>query len=127
MKKILVVDDDADILTVMEILLTMHGYSVESTPRWEEAIDKALCFEPDIILLDIYFCGKDGRIICKELKSMEATKHIPVILISARQNLEIDLKGCLADDFITKPFEVKHLLMKVRSHLYTSEIITTNV
>ena len=79
MSRILVVDDDLDILVVMEILLTMKGFSVEVTPKWESTFEKVDSFKPDLILLDVLISGNDGRTICKQLKSQEGTKEIPIL------------------------------------------------
>lgn len=114
MDKILVMDDDLDILMIMQTLLTMYGYAVESTSHCEQAIDKTIHLQPDIVLMDVYCGRQDGRTMCKELKSLENTKHIPVILMSSKLDVVKNLKDCLADDFIAKPFKVEELLAKLR-------------
>ncbi len=111
-KKILVADDDEGILDVMGIMLESAGYSVTTIIRGEEvlAIKEDL---PDLILLDIWMEGIDGREICKYLKTQSSTKHIPVILISANSDTEEIATQAGADDFICKPFDRKALLQKV--------------
>jgi DNA-binding response OmpR family regulator len=117
--KILVVDDDRDILTVLQILLTQNNYIVESVFRWE-LINKSIdSFSPDLILLDISLAGADGRTICKTLKGNAGTKHIPIILFSANTNAEKSFQDYLASDFIAKPFEIDNLISKVMQHLPT--------
>jgi DNA-binding response OmpR family regulator len=115
--KILVVDDDKDILTVLQIFLTQYNYIVQSIFRWE-LIDKTIeLFSPDLIILDIRLAGADGRTICKRLKADIDTKHIPIILFSANTNVEKSFTDYNANDFIAKPFEIGDLIDKVVMHL----------
>ena len=117
MAKILVVDDDLDILVVMEILLSMKGFEVEVTSKWEHTYDKVNTFKPDLILLDVLISGNDGRTICKKLKSQEETKHIPIIMFSAHPSAEATIAEYGANDFIAKPFDVNDLMSKIKVHL----------
>src|SRR5687768_7707029 len=117
MSKILVVDDDQDILVVMEILLTMKGFEVDVTAKWENTFDKIESFSPDLILLDILISGNDGRTLCKQLKSQNETKAIPIIMFSAHPSAAASIKEYGADDFIAKPFDVTDLLLKVNNQL----------
>jgi DNA-binding response OmpR family regulator len=79
---------------------------------------RGLCkSNPDLIFLDIWMSGMDGKIICKELKSNPATSDIPVVLFSANRDTREISKECGADDYILKPFEVKELL--ALAHKYT--------
>src|SRR5579885_2416984 len=114
--KILVVDDDPDILDAVKLMLEYAQYEVEIS-------EKAECVEklrkgnlPSLILLDVLLSGKDGRELCKLLKSKKDTKHIPIIMISAHPNLKNSVKECGAQDFLAKPFEMDELLAKV-AHL----------
>ncbi len=117
MSRILVVDDDTDILSVMKILLTMKGFEVEVTSKGENAIPKTESFKPDLILLDVLISGHDGRNICKELKSKKETGHIPVIMFSAHPGAAASIADYGADDFIAKPFDVNNLMKKVNAQL----------
>ena len=117
MSKILVIDDDLDILSVMEILLSMKGYNVEVTAKGENTFPKIETFKPDLILLDVLISGYDGRVICKQLKSNEETKHIPVIMFSAHPGAAAAISDYGADDFIAKPFNVNVLLEKINEQL----------
>ncbi len=117
MSRILVVDDDLDILVVMEILLTMKGFSVEVTAKWENTFDKVTAFKPDLILLDVLISGNDGRTICRQLKSQKDTKEIPIIMFSAHPSAAATIAEYGADDFIAKPFDVNELLVKVNGQL----------
>ena len=117
MSKILVVDDDIDILSVMEILLSMKGFDVEVTSKGENTIPKIESFKPDLILLDVLISGYDGRTICKQLKSNKSTSHIPVIMFSAHPGAAATIAEYGADDFIAKPFDVNNLMQKVNEQL----------
>ena len=118
MKRILVVDDNLDILQIVKIILENYGFEVVVTPNGEETLLKADTFHPQLILMDVFLSsGIDGREICKTLKSKSETKDIPVILFSAQVKMEDGFKNWGADDFISKPFEVKELIGKIKSHL----------
>jgi DNA-binding response OmpR family regulator len=110
MKKILVVDDDVDILMLVKITLSMNNFMVEAISRWEEIDQRIKSFGPDLILLDVMLVGADGRGICKRLKQSEDTKDIPVILFSANAEMGNSLETCGAQGFIAKPYELAHLL-----------------
>jgi CheY-like chemotaxis protein len=73
---------------------------------------------PDLLLLDIWMSGIDGRDICKELKQKENTKKIPIVLISASREIERSALEAGADDFLAKPFEIDDLLEKIEKHLH---------
>jgi DNA-binding response OmpR family regulator len=117
MNKILVVDDDTDILAVVEIVLSMNNFSVKTISRWEEISRAIQTFSPDLILLDVALGSADGREICKKLKSSGETEHIPVILFSAHYDLVNNIKGCMANGVVTKPFETSFLLETIRKNI----------
>jgi len=111
--KILVVDDDQSILEAISLILEEEEYIVQTTTKGEEVYTKLHTFKPDLILLDVLMSGKDGREICKKIKSDEKTKSIPIIMISAHPSAEKSIKECGAEDFLAKPFETKDLLQKI--------------
>jgi DNA-binding response OmpR family regulator len=117
MAKILVVDDDTDILSVMEMLLSMKGFEVQVTSKGENTLPKTASFKPDLILLDVLISGHDGRVICKQLKSNKETSHIPVIMFSAHPGAAASIAEYGANDFIAKPFDVNNLMKKVNAQL----------
>lgn len=117
MQKVLVVDDDLDILAVMQLLLKMKGFEVEVTSKGEETFDKVGKFKPNLILLDVLLSGYDGRIICKQLKSQDASRDIPIIMFSAHPSAMESIKEYGANDFIAKPFDVNELISKVNNQL----------
>ncbi len=118
MNRILVVDDNEDILQIVEIILENYGFDVMVTPNGDETISKTNSFNPQLILMDVFLsAGIDGRVICKTLKSNPETKNIPVIMFSAQTKMEDVYQVCKADDFISKPFEVADLVGKIKYHL----------
>ncbi|MBV9616971.1 MAG: response regulator [Ktedonobacteraceae bacterium] len=118
-KKIVVVDDDPDILDALQMTLEYEGYEVTTTEKGEYAENLPNTNEnlPDLIILDVLLSGKDGRIICQKLKNQQETRHIPVIMISAHPNAKQSVKDVGADDFLAKPFDVDELLAMVSRYL----------
>lgn len=117
MQRILVVDDDKDILEVLRYILEDSGYVVETLTDGQFLFGKIVEYQPDLILLDIMLGNMDGRELCKQLKNSPATQHIPVILVSASHNIEICNEGEAPNDFIAKPFDIAHLLNSVQKQL----------
>ena len=117
MNKILVVDDDRDILEVVGMLLKRNDYNVMTISRGTYIDGSIQSFSPDLILLDVALAGEDGREICKRLKKTDETKDIPVILFSAHYDLVNNIKDCHADGLVTKPFEVPYLLDTIRKNI----------
>jgi DNA-binding response OmpR family regulator len=112
MKKILVADDNPAILDALKIMLEEDGYEVETTEDGAVAQNMRRPL-PDLLLLDVAMSGIDGGDVCKHLKSAAASKHIPIIIISAAKDIENIAKKAGADDFISKPFQMDHLLATV--------------
>lgn len=113
---IVVVDDDPAILEAMQMILEFHNYHV-ITIGDGQVLNKLAIIQPKLLFLDICMSGIDGRDICKSLKAAEATKDIPVVMISASCDLENVIEGTGADDYLAKPFELKDLLSKVNKYL----------
>ena len=116
MKKILVVDDNTDILQVVELILKSNGMEVEAVSDGNEAIERIGKFHPDLVLLDVCLGGVDGREICMKLKENTLTRKIPVIMFSAQSN-KLEANECKAQDFLGKPFEVTDLMGKINYQL----------
>lgn len=115
-KKIMVADDDPAIVDALTLMLEFEGYEVISTINGSTlfAMEEDL---PDLLLLDIWMSGEDGKEICHRLKSQEHTKHIPIIMVSASRDIEKSARECGADDFLPKPFQMDELLEKVGKHV----------
>ena len=117
MPKILIVDDDADILELVRMTLSMNNFETAAVSRGHDIESSIINFEPDLILLDIAIAGADGRVICRHIKSNKETQHIPVLLFSANVETENSFKDCLADGAIAKPFQLSYLLGTIKKHL----------
>lgn len=117
-EKILVVDDDIDILEIVSLLLVERGYEVKALDHGETILEDIQDFQPNLILMDVMLGGMDGRDICKDLKTNPVTRKLPVILISGTHDLveSIDLPEG-PDDFIAKPFDMDELYTKIDQHL----------
>jgi CheY-like chemotaxis protein len=109
---ILVVDDDAGILDAMRALFESEDYQVETCEKGDyvESLREKTGPLPDLIVLDVLLSGKDGREICRTLKSDDATRHIPVVMISAHPAAEQSVKEVGADAFLAKPFSIDAML-----------------
>lgn len=117
-QKILVLDDDADILDIISYILTDNGYEVVSLDSGKEIFMTIQQFRPDLVLMDVMLGGMDGRAICNQLKHRLDTNAIPVILISASHDLAQSLSQEGApNDFIAKPFNIDDLIGKIVSQL----------
>ena len=118
-KQVLVVDDELHITTLLCAALKVNGYEVCTACDGVEALELIDLKHPDLILLDIQMPRMDGWQVCEKLKGQEATKDIPLIIVTAygqKENREKSLK-LGADDFITKPFEISHLIERVKKFL----------
>ena len=109
MKRILIVDDNLNILEVTKAILALEGYQVETSTNGSslQSLHPPL---PDLILLDILLPDIDGRQLCMHLKQAEATKHIPIILFSAHLRATDHWQESGADALLVKPFHIPDLL-----------------
>jgi CheY-like chemotaxis protein len=110
MKKIMVVDDEKDLLAVIKELLQKRGYQVAVTTSCEEALNILSDFKPNLIFLDINIGNEDGREMCKKIKSLAEHKHIPIILMSADDSLLKTYEKYNADSYVRKPLEPAQLI-----------------
>jgi two-component system, OmpR family, alkaline phosphatase synthesis response regulator PhoP len=118
-ENILVVDDEEDILELLRYNLAKEGYRVTCVASGEEAVKTGQAISPDLILLDLLLPGMDGLEVCRALKSAPQTRHIPIIMLTAKGE-EVDIVTGLelgADDYITKPFSPRVLLARIRTAL----------
>jgi CheY-like chemotaxis protein len=114
--KIVVIDDDKDILDVIQFILAEEGYSVVMYDRLE-SLEKIAEQKPSVILLDNKLGGVYSTDFCLSLKSNQLTKHIPVILVSASDSLEQLSKQCNADAYLSKPFDLKDFIKIVKHYV----------
>jgi DNA-binding response OmpR family regulator len=115
-KRILIADDDEGIVDALQLFLEDEGYEVEIVTDGAHIQDFPDGL-PDLLLLDIWLPGWNGRDICIVLKSQEATRHIPIILISANKDTKKVAIEAGADDFIAKPFDLDDLLDKIEEYV----------
>lgn len=127
MDKILVVDDDIDLLDMVKLFLQRKNFMVSAICKWEEIEASIKTFNPALILLDISLKGADGRVICKQLKTTPETKDIPVLIFSGNYNVRPTLSEFLADGFIEKPFDPANLVNEINLILYPGAISTGNI
>ncbi len=117
MLKLLIIDDDEDISAMLFLLLRSKDYEVAVVNKSEDIFHRIKSFQPDIILLDVFLTGYDGRVICKQLKFHPDSKHIPVIMVSGHDEVLQTVEQYGADDFIQKPFDAEILFLKINDHL----------
>jgi len=113
MSKIVVVDDSVDLLEILKYFLEERGYEVEAVSSKQNLIPIIKSFSPDLIILDIYLQGEDGREICKELRSKEETKYLCILFFSAYTKALSNYKEFGADGVIEKPFGLNDIVDKI--------------
>jgi DNA-binding response OmpR family regulator len=124
MSKILILDDDQDLLSIVGTLLRKKGFDVWTFVNWQKAWDDIKRNKPNLILLDVFLKGMDGMDICKKLKSSTLTRNIPIIMFSSYPKIaETAIAEFGADEFIAKPFEVNEMVRKIKRVLSAKHII----
>jgi DNA-binding response OmpR family regulator len=118
-KKILVVDDEVDLVNTIRFSLEREGYTVLVSYSGEDALNQAQKEKPDLILLDIMLPKLDGYKVSRLLKFDERYKHIPILMLTAKTQEKDKTLGIEtgADEYITKPFDIDELMEKVREYL----------
>ncbi len=123
--KVLVVDDEARILRLMEAMLVPAGYQVILAEDGRQAISKAIMTSPDVILLDVMMPGMDGFEVASKLRANKQIKDIPIVMVTALGEVKHRVKALEsgADDFLTKPVDETELLTRVKTLVEKSERI----
>jgi DNA-binding response OmpR family regulator len=116
MKKILIAEDDADILFILDMILNAAGYKVEPLREGISIVNRTSNW-PDLFIIDKDMPTIDGLAICKYLKVKEETKDIPIIMMSAYHKLGTKAREIGVADFIEKPFEIQDLLGKIGKYI----------
>jgi CheY-like chemotaxis protein len=118
-KKILIVDDSSTVLLIERMILSKGPYDVVTARDGQEGVEKAQAERPDLILMDVVMPRMDGFEACRRLRDAEATRGIPVIMVSTRGELKSVENGYESGctDYVTKPINGLELLSKVRSYL----------
>ena len=116
-RRILICDDDEDILAVCKTILEKNDFQVSTSLNCESIFNKMSVINPDLILMDLWIPEMGGEKATLKLRANEETKHIPVILFSANQEVEQMVNKLNASDFIVKPFDIKELVAIINKHL----------
>jgi len=121
--RLLVVEDDQDISSMLKIYFSSQGYEVDLALRGELALEKTRMTMPHLIVLDIMLPDIDGYEVCKRLRSNSRTSHIPVIFLTQKDERSDKLQGLElgADDYITKPFDIEELRLRVQNAIARAE------
>ena len=116
MKRVIIVDDDPAIQDAFRLILERAGYAVTVYHNGTALLEGDFT-PPDLIILDKQLSGADGLDICRILKQREATKHIPVIMLSASPYIQWPAREAGADDFLEKPFKLKELMEMIQKYV----------
>src|SRR4030043_1209514 len=119
LKKILVVEDEVDLVETVRFPLEMEGFDVLVSYNGEDALNQARKESPDLIILDLMLPKLDGYKVCRLLKFDDRYKHIPILMLTAKAQEKDKALGMEtgANEYITKPFEMDDLLKKVKAYL----------
>jgi DNA-binding response OmpR family regulator len=112
-KRILVLDDDTDIGTMIKLMLEYKGYSVMVSERAEQAEEMLLTNNIELVIMDMLLSGVNGTDVCRSLKQNATISQVPIMMISAHPNAREVCLQAGADDFISKPFDMQDLLSKI--------------
>lgn len=119
MYKILIIDTDIDVLTILKLILSANGFAVKAVSKPENIKAEIASFEPGIILLGIPHADENGKNLCRQIKSDPSSGQTPLLIFSS-DNGEIDPADYKADSFIKKPFDPDHLVTNLRLYLTSS-------
>lgn len=127
MPTILIVDDEADIREMISGKLAGEGYDILQAENGIEGYKVARQNKPDLIILDLMMPDRNGISVCKDLRANSKTKRIPIIMLTARSEMDSKLEGLEvgADDYITKPFSLKELSLRVKGVLRRVSTVDT--
>lgn len=117
MVKLLIADDNEDLLELMQLFLEEKGFEVKTVSTKKKLLSEIKQYSPDLILLDVFLNGEDGREVCKLLRDNVKTNKVCILIISANPYAIKEYKSYGADGFIEKPFELEDLVNKIESAL----------
>lgn len=122
-KKIFIVEDERDILELIRMQLNSAGFTAKGFETALPMLNLLKIEHPDLLILDLMFFDIDGMEVCRQLKNDKATQKIPILMLTARTDLEDKIKGLEygADDYITKPFETRELIARIKAILRRSD------
>jgi DNA-binding response OmpR family regulator len=116
-KRVLIIDDDIDLLMLLERKLQQEEYEVETAASLPEAEELVALFQPHLVLLDININGEDGRLLCGKLKTIEKGLEIKVIIMSGYDYSSSRAHLFGADEMVAKPIHIEYLLHRISAHL----------
>jgi PleD family two-component response regulator len=121
--RVLIVEDDFDISNMLKIYFTAQGYEVDVAPRGADALEKTRHGLPHLIVLDIMLPDIDGYEVCRTLRMHTRTSHIPIIFLTQKDERRDRIQGLEmgADDYITKPFDIEELKLRVQNAISRAE------
>lgn len=121
--RLLVVEDDFDIANMLHIYFTGQGYQVDIAPHGSDALEKTRQNLPHLIILDIMLPDIDGFEVCRILRTNSRTSHVPIIFLTQKDERSDKLQGLElgADDYITKPFDIEELKLRVQRAITRAE------
>ncbi len=111
-RKVLVIENDHDIRDLVSFILEESGFACLGIPE-PEKLENVEAFKPDVILVDEFINKKPGHRLCLRIKQVNSLKHIPVIILSTVNDIELIAEECKANDYVRKPFDVEDLVGKV--------------
>ena len=119
-KKILIVDDERNIVDILNHNLVKEGYTTCQAYDGEQAVEVNKAEKPDLVLLDVMLPKKDGFSVCKEIRQ---TSNVPILMVTAKEDVVDKIIGLElgADDYITKPFSVREVMARVKANLRKTE------
>ncbi|MET3113584.1 DNA-binding response OmpR family regulator [Pedobacter sp. CG_S7] len=123
MKKVLLIDDDLDLLEVLAAALACFGFEVNTSSYTTDIHSLVYKYQPDIVIIDYIMKGINGGEMCSALKKKEATKNLPVIILSAYDKVINSLGNYGCNAFISKPFDLQDLINNIRNILYKPAVI----
>ena len=115
--KVMIVEDDLSIIDAVSLVLELQGYQVE-TASDDQVLEHIEATHPDIVFLDIWMAGMDGRDVCCSLKHNPSTEDIPIIMLSAHKDTEVIATECGADGYLLKPFEMADLTSLIQQYVH---------
>src|SRR5438093_9648754 len=129
MERVLIVDDDPDILRLVSYNLTQAGFDVATAPTGRKALEAVQKQPPDLIILDLMLPDVDGMEVCRTLRQRDNSRRIPIVMLTARSE-EIDRVIGFelgADDYVMKPFSPRELVLRVKSILRRTHVDRTEM
>ncbi len=122
-KLILIVEDEPDVARLLQFHLQRQGFRTATAADGRTALNETFARKPDLVLLDLLLPKLHGREVCRLVKSSPITRHIPVLMLTALAHVEEKVEGFKvgADDYLTKPFDLRELIARVKALLNRSQ------